>query len=109
MAAGIFSAVGMLTRSSSPTRSAPYVLAWEPARPFHTWIYESPVGPWLGLNNTVVLGQLIIGLYFMYATYWFSHRIAARIQAPLSQWLMRYRLIRWIRGAELGAHWGTNA
>jgi len=108
MAAGIFSVIGLLFDGVAHNIGS-YVLVWEAARPFHTWLYELPLGPWLGANNTIVIGQLIIGLYLLYPTYWFSSRIAARVQAPLSRWLMRYRLIRWIRGAELGANWGINA
>ncbi len=106
MAAGVFSLLGILLDSFAHHIGSS-ILVWEAARPFYTQIYETSLGPWLGVNNTVVLGQLIIGLYLMYPTYWFAQRIAQRIQPPFSRWLMQYRVIRWIRGAELGAHWGA--
>jgi len=108
MAAGVFSVAGMFFDGFAH-RLGSLVLVWETGRPFSSWLYELPLGPWFGANNTIVIGQLIIGLYLAYPTYWFSHRFVARVQPPLSRWLMRYRLIRWIRGAELGAHWEANA
>jgi len=108
MAAGIFSSVGILFDGFAH-RLGSLVLVWESARPFYVWLYELPLGPWLGANNTIVIGQLLVGLYLAFPIYWFSHRFVVRIQPPLGRWLMRYRLIRWIRGVELGAHWGGNA
>jgi len=108
MAAGIFSAVGLMLDGFAHNIGS-QVLVWEAARPFHIWLYEMPLGPWLGLNNTIVIGQLIVGLYLVYPIYWYSRRFAAHVQQPLSRWFMRYRLIRWIRGVELGAHWGIDS
>ena len=108
MAAGIFFFV-LLSLDGLAHTLGSHALVWEPARPFYTWLYELPLGPWLGTNNTVVVGQLLIGLYLVYPTYWFSKRLAERVQQPLSRWLMRYRVIRWIRGAELGVQWGADA
>jgi len=85
------------------------VLLWEPARPLHVWLYELPLGPWLGTNNTVVIGQLILGLYLAFPAYYFAHKFATKVQPRLSKWLMRYRMIRWLRGAELGTLWGGDA
>jgi uncharacterized protein (TIGR03546 family) len=35
-------------------------------------IFNLPLGPWLGFNNTVVMGSLLIGLYLAYPAYWAS-------------------------------------
>ena len=40
----------------------------------HT-IFNWPLGPWIGFNNTVVTGTLLIGLYVAYPTYWFTRLI----------------------------------
>ncbi len=108
LAAGIFSLVG-LAFDGVAHRIGSLVLLWEPARPVHTWLYELPLGPWMGLNNTVVVGQLILGLYFAVPVYYLMFRFARRIQPKLSKWLLRYRIIRWLRGAELGANLGVDA
>jgi len=33
-------------------------------------VYELPLGPWLGFNNTIVMGSLLVGLYLVYPVYW---------------------------------------
>lgn len=108
LAAGIFSLVGFAFDGLAHHLGS-IVLLWEPTRPLHIWLYELPLGPWLGINNTVVVGQLLLGLYFAFPTYYFVFRFASRIQPRLSQWLLRYRAIRWLRGAELGTHLGVDA
>jgi len=108
LAAGLFSLVGFLFDGLAHHLGA-LVLLWEPARPLHIWLYELPLGPWLGTNNTVVVGQLLISLYLAYPTYYFAYKFASQVQPRLSKWLLRYRAIRWLRGAELGTHWGTDA
>ena len=108
MAAALFSMVGFFFDPVAHQLGA-WVLVWETARPLHTWLYELTLGPWTGLNNTVVVGQLLIGCYLIYPTYWLAHRFASTLQPRLNKWLLRYRIIRWLRGAELGSHWGVDA
>lgn len=107
LAAGIFSLVGFAFDGLAHHIGS-IVLLWEPARPLFIWLYELPLGPWLGTNNTVVVGQLLLGIYFAYPAYYVAHKFAIRVQPVISKWLMRYRAIRWLRGAELGA-WGVDA
>lgn len=107
MAMAVFSLVGPLLDGLAHQLGG-LVLIWEAPRPYYVWLNELPMGPWLALNNTVVVGQLLIGLYLAYPTYWFVHRFAGATQARITGWLMRFRLIRWLRGAELGAHWGVD-
>lgn len=35
-------------------------------------VFELPLGPWLGLSNTVVVGALLVGLYVAYPLYFLS-------------------------------------
>lgn len=108
LAAGLFSLVGFVFDGVAHQIGS-LVLLWEPARPWHVWLYELPLGPYLGTNNTVVVGQLILGLYFAFPVYYFTFRFASRVQPIISKWLLRYRIIRWLRGAEFGAHIGVDA
>jgi len=108
LAAGVFSLLGFLLDGFAHHVGA-IVLLWEPLRPVHIWLYDLPLGAWLGTNNTVVIGQLLISLYFAFPAYYFAHRFAVRIQPRISKWLLRYRAIRWLRGVELGAHFGADA
>ena len=105
LAIGVFSYVGWALDDFAH-RVGAIVLLWEPARGAFTWLYERPLGPWIGFNNTIVLGQLLIGLYLAYPAYRLAHGVATRVQPPISRWLMQYKAIRWLRGAELGAQWG---
>jgi uncharacterized protein (TIGR03546 family) len=84
------------------------VLTWDAARPMFAWIYDQPLGPFLGINNTVVVGQLLIGMYLLYPTYRASYAMAAYVRPRMHAFLMKYRVIRWLRGAEVGAQWGLD-
>lgn len=69
-------------------------------------IYQMPLGPLTGLTNTVVLGQLLIGLYLLYPAYLAAWHAAAKIRPRIAKWLLGYRVIRWLKGAEIGAQLG---
>jgi uncharacterized protein (TIGR03546 family) len=108
MSAGIFTFVGLFVEGFAH-RLGSAVLVWEPLREFHTWLYEAAISPLFGLNNTVVVGQLLIGLYLIYPTYLLALRFAVKVQVPMSRWLLKYKAVRWIRGAELGTQWGIES
>jgi uncharacterized protein (TIGR03546 family) len=82
------------------------VITWQPLQPQLAWLYEQPLGPFIGLNNTVVMGQLLIGLYFAYPIYRASYAMAKYVRPRVHAYLMKYRVIRWLRGVEVGAQWG---
>lgn len=108
LAAGLFSMVGMMFDPLAH-RLGSTILLWAPGQATYAWVYEKPLGPWIGFNNTVVTGQLIIGLYLAYPAYRIGHFLGAKIQPRVSRWLMGYRVIRWLRGAEFGATWGVSS
>jgi len=82
------------------------VIIWKPVQPSLAWVYQQPLGPFVGLNNTVVLGQLLIGLYLFYPTYRASQALAVHVRPRVHAYLLKYRVIRWLRGVEVGAQWG---
>jgi uncharacterized protein (TIGR03546 family) len=102
---GVFSYLGWALDDVAHRLGA-IVLLWEPARTTFTWLYDLPLGPFIGFNNTVAMGQLLIGLYLFYPAYRAAYAVTARLQPPIAKFLMRYKVIRWLRGAELGAQWG---
>jgi uncharacterized protein (TIGR03546 family) len=58
-------------------------LSFEPLQAKCASIFHVPLGPWLGLNNTVVTGSLLIGLYVAYPVYWITRLVfAAAIRSP---------------------------
>jgi uncharacterized protein (TIGR03546 family) len=107
LAIGVFSYVGWALDDFAHKLGA-LALTWDPARETFTSLYDMPLGPWLGFNNTVVMGQLLIGLYLFYPTYRLAYVAGERLQPRVTQYLMRYKVIRWLRGAELGAQWGLD-
>jgi uncharacterized protein (TIGR03546 family) len=51
------------------------VLNYEPMQASYASVFNLPLGPWLGFNNSVVTGSLIIGVYLAYPVYWITRRI----------------------------------
>ena len=105
LAIGVCSYLGALLDETAHRLGA-IVLTWLPAQGAFTWLYEQPIGPLLGFNNTVVMGQFLIGLYLLYPAYQLGRLVGAWVQPRISKWLMQYKAIRWLRGAEWGARWG---
>lgn len=35
-------------------------------------VFNMPLGPWLGFNNSVVAGSFLLGLYVAYPVFWFT-------------------------------------
>jgi hypothetical protein len=48
-------------------------------------IFNMPLGPWLEIDNTAVIGSFLLGLYLFYPAYWLSYVAfswqQARVQA----------------------------
>jgi uncharacterized protein (TIGR03546 family) len=58
-------------------------LSFEPFQATYASIFKLPLGPWLGLNNTVVAGSLLMGLYVAYPVYWVTRRVfSAATRSP---------------------------
>ncbi len=104
---GLFSLIGAALDEFAHRLGA-LLLTRPELRPVFAWIYEQPLGPFTGLNNTVVVGELLIGLYLFYPVYRLSYSAARFIRPRMHAYLMKYRVIRWLRGAEVGAQWGLD-
>ena len=98
-AACVFSWVGM---SLDPIahRLGWQILSYQPLQGVFAWCQELPLAPWTSLNNTVVLGQLVLGLYVAYPAYclalWACHRWRDTLAARIRQ----YRVTRTLLGVE---------
>jgi len=44
-------------------------------------LFNLPFGPWLGVNNTVVTGTLLLGLYVAYPVFWFTRLFFAGVRS----------------------------
>lgn len=61
-----------------------------------TWLYELPLVPWTRFNNTVVMGNLIVGLA-LFVPIWFSSHWFFRTWGPaLHCRLCRHWFYRWL-------------
>ncbi len=63
-------------------------------------IYELPLMPWTALNNTVVLGSLVLALVLFYPVYRITWLVFYRHQAPIAEKLREYRIDKLLAGAE---------
>jgi uncharacterized protein (TIGR03546 family) len=42
--------------------------------------FSVPFGPWIGFHNTVVIGSLLMSLYFAYPVYWVTKTFCAAMK-----------------------------
>lgn len=49
-----------------------YVLSAPSMQSTYATIFSLPLGPWLEMNNTAVIGSFLLGLYAFYPAYWLS-------------------------------------
>jgi uncharacterized protein (TIGR03546 family) len=88
-----FSWIGWLIDPVSHTVGAMLLFA-QPLVPVWTWLYRLPLGPWLALNNTVVLGSLTLGLALAWPAYHFARKTAAAQLPKLSERLRAHSFAR---------------
>jgi uncharacterized protein (TIGR03546 family) len=81
------------------------LLTHEPLRPLFAWFFALPVVPWMALNNTVVFGSLLLGIWLFWPVYHLGHRGFERLQPRVAAVLERYRMSNVLAGAELAAKW----
>ena len=74
------------------------VLSIDSMQATYASVFNLPLGPWLGFNNTVVMGSLLIGLYFAYPVYWISLVASERLQPRLIDWATKHRTASKILG-----------
>jgi uncharacterized protein (TIGR03546 family) len=44
-------------------------------------VLNLPLGPWIGFNNTVVVGTFLLGLYTAYPVFWLSRLVFSTIRS----------------------------
>jgi uncharacterized protein (TIGR03546 family) len=76
---------------------------------FYAWLYDLPLGAWIGYHNTVVLGSLVLAIYFSYPIFWLSYFMTANVQRHLAERARRRAVRRLVAGMKIGASWGVAA
>ena len=54
-------------------------LNFQPLQATYASIFNQPMGPWLGFQNTVVTGSLLLGLYVAYPVYFMSRTVLSAV------------------------------
>ena len=106
VAAVVFSWVGMLADPLSH-RIGLLFLTKQSLQPMWTYLYDLPVVPWTGLNNTVVLGSLLLGAWLFYPVYRLSEAGFARGRPWLVERLKGRRIVQLLWGTEVAASWSA--
>lgn len=65
-----------------------FLLSWNVLQGGWAWFFRQPLVPWLRLDDTVVLGQLFIGVVLALPGYSLAVRVLNRVQ-PLATGIMR--------------------
>jgi uncharacterized protein (TIGR03546 family) len=68
-------------------------------------VYELPLMPWTGLNNTVVLGSLLLAIVLFYPIYRLTWLAFDRHHARLADTLQQYHVEKVLAGAEAAMRW----
>ena len=82
------------------------VLTLPSLQPTFAWLYDTPLGPWWGLHNSVVCGSLLLGLYLSYPVYLLTRATVDRVRPHVVQWALKYKLGRVLLGAQLSSRFG---
>jgi uncharacterized protein (TIGR03546 family) len=68
-------------------------------------VYEMPLVPWTALNNTVVLGSLLLAIVLFYPVYRMAWLAFDRHHARVADTLQQYQVERVLAGAEAAMRW----
>ena len=101
----LFSWVGLLAEPLSH-RIGWVVLSQPSLNSMWTTLMDLPFFPWTRLNNTVVLGSLILGLALVYPVYRVMRSLVARYQPTLAEYIVRTRIAKLLMSADLATREG---
>lgn len=74
------------------------LLTWGALRPLWTWFYNMPVVPWTKFNNTVVMGNLALGMIFYAPLYFGSKRGVLAYRSNLRNKINQYPVVKMVKG-----------
>lgn len=79
------------------------VLKFGPLQPVFAFLYDLPIAPWTALNNTVVAGNLLLGLALFYPVYRVARYGVQQYGPPLLARIEKFRVWRVLSGADFVA------
>jgi len=101
---GLFSIVGQLADPLSHQLGL-LLLTAPTLNPFWNGLFSVPLLPWTGLNNTVVLGSLLVGCALACPVFYVSLVLLDRYRTIIAQKLLEYRVARLLLGADVLNTW----
>jgi uncharacterized protein (TIGR03546 family) len=81
------------------------LLTSTPLQPLLSRVFDLPIVPWTSLNNTVVLGSLILGAAQFYFSYRLSKPVFARYQPVVVGRLAKYKVAHVLLGSDVASGW----
>ena len=97
LAAFVFSWIGVLLDPVAD-RLGYWLLTMPSLQSLWSQFFDLPVAPWTALNNSVVLGNFVIGLVLAGISYPWLKPILARHAARWMAYLQRYRIVKVLWG-----------
>jgi uncharacterized protein (TIGR03546 family) len=96
----VFSWAGMLLDPVSH-RLGHFLLTQDSLQPLWTSLYNMNLVPWTAFNNTVVLGNTLIGLVLLLPVSALMRRVFDKFAPQWAERLKTYRIVHVLRGGEL--------
>lgn len=82
-----------------------WLLASRSLEPIWVWLSQVPLFPWTRLTNTVVLGNLVLGLWLFLPVWWGVYCAICHGQPILAERLSQLRAVQVLSGLEAVARW----
>ena len=77
------------------------VLTAESLQSTWIWFFNQPLAAWTDLNNTVVMGSLIVGLISIYPVYRATRPVCERYAPVISERVRKWKVVMWLAGASV--------
>jgi uncharacterized protein (TIGR03546 family) len=81
------------------------ILTHPVAKPIGACLFDLPAVPWTALNNTVVLGSLILGLIVFYPVYWLSYSVLEKHRDRVAAKLAKFKAAAILKRAQPATQW----
>ncbi len=73
-----------------------WILTFDPLESIWISLYQTPIVPWTRIENTVVMGTLMLGILLAIPVYSLSYRLYEKFGASISNLVLNNRFARWI-------------
>lgn len=81
------------------------LLTWSTLEPIFGYLFQLPFARWTELNNSVVLGQVVVGCLFFYPIYRLSRHLVDRHGNSVADRVKSWRVYQVLFGTDLAGSW----